>query len=120
MNNTLETARLLENVLTALEGQDPDALGSLGQLGDGAWAGLEQLDVHRQETELDDSSLVVVVHRQFVQRRHQLVSRETGSQRLMFLALQRIWQQLVKELKRSLVWVQSLTFIFADDECLKQ
>ena len=60
MNDTLETARLVEDVLATLESQYPNALGGLGQLGDGA-AWLQQLDVHRQETELNNTSFVGII-----------------------------------------------------------
>jgi len=85
---TDETAGLADDVVAALEGEYPESLRGLGELGHAAPAGLQQFDVERQEAELDDAPLVGVVRRQLVECGHQLVSREAGRQGPVLLALQ--------------------------------
>ena len=85
---TDETAGLADDVVAALEGEYPESLRGLGELGHAAPAGLQEFDVQRQKAELDDAPLVGVVRRQLVERGHQLVSREAGRQGPVLLALQ--------------------------------
>ena len=67
---TDETAGLADDVVAALEGEYPESLRGLGELGHAAEAGLQEFDVQWQKAELDDAPLVGVVRRQLVECGH--------------------------------------------------